>query len=263
MAISFVDIHCHLLPGTDDGAADWGESLAMARLAVDDGIATVIATPHQLGNYRANGGEEIRRRTTELQSRLQAAGVPLAVLPGADVRVDADIVEQLAAGDVLTLGDHGRHVLVELPHELYLPLGPLVARLARQNIVAILSHPERNEGILRQPAVVGPLVEAGCLLQITAGSVCGAFGPRCQQLAERLLAEGYSHFIATDAHGSRSRRPLMRRAFERAIELTDVETATRLCSTNPGLVANGQPVDPGRRDVPPSRTGSWRSKSAA
>jgi protein-tyrosine phosphatase len=263
MAGSFVDIHCHMLPGIDDGAADWGESLAMAQMAADDGIATVIATPHQLGICRGNRGEEIRRRTTELQARLQAAGVPLTVLPGADVRVDADIVEQIAAGEVLTLGDHGRHVLVELPHDLYLPLEPLVARLARLGTDCILSHPERNEGILRKPEVVGPLVDAGCLLQITAGSVCGLFGPRCQQLAEWLLADGLCHFVATDAHGARSRRPLVRRAFERVAELTDVETATGLCSTNPGLVATGQPVLPGRQVVSRRRTSWWQRNPAA
>jgi protein-tyrosine phosphatase len=263
MDASFVDIHCHMLPEIDDGATDWDESLAMARLAVNDGIATVIVTPHQLGNFRCNQAAEIRRRTADLQSRLHAAGVPISVLPGADVRIDADLVEQLACGEVLTLGDHRRHVLIELPHELYLPLEPLLARLAPLNIMAILSHPERNEGVLRKPAVLAPIVEGGCLLQVTAGSLCGTFGPRCQQLAEWLIGQGLVHFIATDAHGSRSRRPLMRRAFERVVELTDAQTAIELCSTNPELVANGRSVASQRRDVPRRRTGWWRGKPAA
>jgi protein-tyrosine phosphatase len=263
MTVSFVDIHCHLLPGVDDGAKNWDESLEMAHIAVEDGIATVIVTPHQLGNYRGNQGEEIRRRTAELQARLHAEGVPLMVLPGADVRVDADIVERLACGEVLTLGDHRRHLLIELPHEMYLPLESLLARLNRHGIAAILSHPERNEGILRRPAVLATLVEAGCLLQVTAGSICGTFGPQCQQLAEWLLIEGLVHFVASDAHGPRSRRPLMRRAFDRVIELTDERTAIELCSTNPGLVANGGEIRSGRQLAARPRTNWWRRNPAA
>lgn len=262
MTIEFVDIHCHLLPEIDDGAKDWEESLAMARLATADGIATIVVTPHQLGNFRHNSGDEIRRRTVELQQLLDANGISLRVLPGADVRIDADMVEQLAVGNVLTLGGHRRHVLLELPHEMYLPLEPLLARLSSRNIVGILSHPERNEGILRQPNVLGRLVDAGCLLQVTAGSLCGTFGPACQQLAISIIEQGLAHFVATDAHGCRSRRPLMRRAYEQVASLTDRDTAMALCSINPGLVAMGQIVPSGRRTVPNCRRG-WRLRRAA
>jgi protein-tyrosine phosphatase len=259
--VSFVDIHCHMLPGIDDGAKDWNESLGMARLAIDDGITTVIVTPHQLGGFRPNDGDRIRRLTEELQERLTAACVPLAVLPGADVRIEADMIELVSRGDVLTLGDHRRHVLMELPHELYLPLEPLLERLSRLQMVGILSHPERNEGILRRPDVLPPLVDAGCLMQVTASSLCGAFGRACQQLAERIVAEGLVHFIASDAHGSRSRRPMMRRAFERVAELTDEATAIDLCGRNPELVARGQAVSPGRRSMSIRKRGWWRRKA--
>ena len=263
MTISFVDIHCHLLPGIDDGAKDWDESLAMARLAVEDGTATIIATPHQLGSFSANGGDAIRRLVAELQQRLDAARIPLKVLPGADVRIEPELVERLTRGEVLTLGDHRRHVLLELPHELYLPLEPLLEQLSRRKITGILSHPERNQGILRQPEVLAPLVEAGCLLQTTAGSLCGSFGPVCQQFCEWLLAEGMVHFVATDAHGVRSRRPLMQRAFNRVVELCGEATAIDLCSGNPGQVAAGQPVAAGRREVRRQRRGWGLRRSVA
>jgi protein-tyrosine phosphatase len=262
MAISFVDVHCHLLPGIDDGAKDWDESLAMARLAVEDGTATIVATPHQLGNFDHNRGDDIRGLVAEVQQRITAARIPLTVLPGADVRIEPDMVERLVRGDVLTLGDHRRHVLLELPHELYLPLEPLLERLSRRKIIGVLSHPERNQGILRQPDVLGPLVDAGCLLQITAGSLCGTFGPECQAFCEWLLSEGLVHFVATDAHGPRSRRPLMQRAFERVVELAGETTATDLCSNNPGRVAAGQSVTAGRREVKRQRRGWGRRRVA-
>lgn len=264
MIDSFVDIHCHLLPGIDDGASDWDDALVMARMAVEEGTSTIIATPHQLGNFGHNRGDDIRRRVQELQRRLDEADVPLRVLPGADVRIEADMVAGLKRGDVLTLGDHGCHVLLELPHELYLPLDSLLEDLSRKNMVGILSHPERNQGILRQPDVLLPLVEAGCLMQITGGSLSGSFGPDAQGLAEWMLSQGLVHFVATDAHGTRSRRPLMRRAFERICELVDDETAMELCGDNPARVAEARSVSPGRRAVRQApRRGWWRRRAAA
>jgi len=263
MGISFVDIHCHLLPGIDDGAKDWEESLAMARLAVEDGTRTIIATPHQLGNFGHNRGDQIRTLVAELQQRLNAAQIPLVVLPGADVRIEPDMLARLLQGDVLTLGDHRQHVLLELPHELYFPLEPVLQELSRRKIVGVLSHPERNQGILRQPEVLAPLIEAGCLMQITAGSLCGTFGPQCQHFCEWMLAGGLVHFVASDGHGPRSRRPLLRRAFERVAELTDEATGVALCNANPSSVAAGELVSATIRDVPRRRRGwSFRKVSA-
>jgi protein-tyrosine phosphatase len=263
MTISFVDIHCHIVPDIDDGAVDWDESLAMAELAASDGTTTMIATPHQLGSFGHNSGDAIRSSVHELQQRLLASGVPLAVLPGADVRIEDQLVERLLSGDVLTLGDHRRHVLLELPHELYLPLEPLIERLSRHNITAVLSHPERNQGILRSPDVLAPLVDAGCLMQITAGSLCGSFGPECQQLAESMIVDGLVHFVATDSHGARSRRPLMSRAFERVSQLAGHDAAVELCCQNPTHVAVGQSVQSGRLRSQPGRRRWWSKKSVA
>jgi protein-tyrosine phosphatase len=254
---AFVDIHCHLLPGVDDGASDLPASLAMAAMAVDDGAATVIATPHQLGGFRRNHGDDIRRRTAELQAELDRAGIPLTVLPGADVRIEEGLVAGIAAGEVLTLGDRRRHVLLELPHELYFPLEGLLAELRQHGIVAILSHPERNAGLLYNRDLLAPLVDAGCLMQVTAGSLMGTFGPDCQQMSDWMLSEGLVHFVATDAHGPQSRRPLMRRAYERVLELIDESTARDLCCHHPALVAAGSDVPAGRRRR--TTKSGWRS----
>ena len=247
MHASFVDIHCHLLPGIDDGAADVATSLAMARLAEQDGTHTIICTPHQLGSYGGNRGDAIRRAVAQLQRRLAHGGHSLQVLPGADVRIEDGMLEQLDDGNVLTLADRGKHVLLELPHELYFPLEPLLDQLRAQNLVGILSHPERNQGLLRDRSAIGPLVDAGCLMQVTAGSLTGSMGSEPQRMAEWMLAEGFVHFLATDAHGARSRRPRMRRAFERAAELAGLATAEELCISNPAAVAAGLEITVGRR----------------
>ena len=260
---AYVDIHCHILPGIDDGARDWDDALAMARLAVEDGTSTIIATPHQLGSWNQNRGDDIRRLTAELNERLQAEQIPLTVLPGGEARFEAELVERIASGDVLTLGDRHRHVLVELPHELYLPLDSLLKSLVSRRISVILAHPERNQGILRQPELLGTVVDAGCLAQITAGSLCGTLGSELQQMSEWMVREGLVHIVATDAHGPRTRRPLLGRAYEKLCEIADEQTAQDLCYRIPARIAAGHTVTTGRRSVPRRRTGWFSRREAA
>ncbi len=252
----FVDIHCHLLPAIDDGSTDWETTLAMARMAVEDGIETIVVTPHQLGNFAHNRGDDIRARTTQLQEVLDDHSIPLRVMPGGDVRIEDGMIEKLVSGEVMSLGDLRRHVLLELPHELYFPLEGVLASLQRHGMTGILSHPERNRGLLQEPSLLPRLVDAGCLMQVTAGSLMGTFGPDSQGLAEWMLGERLIHFLATDAHGPKSRRPLMGRAAERVAKLADAQTADDLCKHNPALVAQGQLVPSGRRA--PVRRKGWR-----
>lgn len=263
MSISFVDIHCHILPGIDDGPRDWDESLAMARLAVADGTSTIVATPHQAGSFSQNRGPDIRLLATELQQRLDAAAIPLRVLPGGEIRIETGLADGLAREELLTLGDHRHHVLIELPFEIYLPLDSILEELAHQKLTAILAHPERNDGLCRRPELLAPLVDAGCLTQLTAGSLCGTFGPESKELAEWLLEMGLVHIVSSDGHGPRARRPLLRRAHERVEALVDRQTADDLCGHNPARVASGQSVRPGRRpQKQPRRRQSWWSRNA-
>ena len=253
----FVDIHCHLLPGIDDGAKSLEETLAMASIAVADGIETIIVTPHQLGSFVHNDGNSVRAKTSQLQQYFTAHQIPLRVLPGADVRIEEGMIEKLQRGDVLTLADRGKHLLLELPHELYFPLEPVLQAIRRLGICGILSHPERNLGLLKQPHLLAPLVEQGCLMQVTAGSLLGTFGKPSQDLAEWMLRERLVHFLATDAHSSKSRRPLMARAYERATELIGSEAASLLCRQNPAAVAAGRDVSLKLPGVPRKSSGTW------
>lgn len=256
MLAPLVDIHCHLAPAIDDGPPDFETSLAMARLAEDSGTHTIIATPHQLGNFSHNHGAAIRRAVADLQRRLAHAGSQLQVLPGADVRIEDGMIEKILSGEVLTLADRRKHVLLELPHELYFPLESLLDQLRRHDLVGILSHPERNQGILQQPDVLPALVDAGCLMQVTAGSLVGGMGRGPQRMAEWMLSQGLVHFIASDAHGIRARRPRMNHAFQRVVELAGPDAALEICSTNPAAVAAGQETATGRREMTVER--GWR-----
>lgn len=258
-----IDIHCHLLPGVDDGSASWDETLAMAELAVDDGISTVVATPHQLGVHGDNHGDAIRAQTARLQEFLDQRGVPLRVLPGADVRIEPEMIRKLQSGEVLTLADRRRHVLLELPHEVYIPLDRLLSGLSAVEMVAVLSHPERNLGILGNRHLLPPLVDAGCLLQVTAGSLVGTFGPQVQKLAQWAIQHRLVHFVGTDAHGAKSRRPLLRRAFDCVAGLAGEPTAVALCSGNPGRVLAGKAVTPPHAEATKPGLAGWLRRKKA
>jgi protein-tyrosine phosphatase len=261
-----IDIHCHLLPGLDDGAADWDEAVGMAEIAAADGIAAIVATPHQLDAFARNDAATIRAAAGHLQQLLDRRRIALRVLPGGEVRIEPDLPRKLRDGPALTLADRRRHVLLELPHDMYLPLDRLLAELRGQGITGILAHPERNGGILRQPQVLRPLVEDGLLLQATAGSFLGAFGPQVQALAESLLAEDFLHLVASDAHGTAARRPQLSEAFARIAQLADRDTAVELCCRNPARIVAGERLEiPHNRHMRPallsrlrcSKVGTW------
>jgi protein-tyrosine phosphatase len=238
----FVDIHCHMLPALDDGPQGWDEAVAMAEIAMADGIAAIVVTPHQLGNYSLNTPDQIVAQTDRFRQTLKQRAIRLQLFPGADVRIDPELSQKVQIGEVLTLADRHRHLLLELPHEVYISLDGLLKQLRANDIVGILSHPERNRGIISQPNILRSLAEQGCLLQITAGSVLGKFGWQSQKLAEWMIEQGLAHFIATDAHGLKSRTPVLSHAFQRVTELSSRDNAIDLCCRNPACVIAGIPI---------------------
>jgi protein-tyrosine phosphatase len=239
----FVDIHCHVVPGIDDGAADLAESIAMARMAESDGTHCLIATPHQLGSNSHVTAEAIREGVASLRMALESNGIDVSVVPGADVRIEPELPKLVKQGKVVTLADRGRHVLLELPHDTYISLDPLLATLGRQGLVGILSHPERNRGIIRSPEVMEHVVAAGGLLQITAGSLLGGFGSAPRKIAEYAVERRLVHFIASDAHDTEKRPFGMQAAYDAIGQLADERLAALVCCENPARVFAGDDVD--------------------
>jgi len=241
----------------DDGAVSWEESVALARLAAADGISTVIATPHQLGRYREVRAERIRALVVQLQQVLRQQNVDLCVLAGADVRIEPEVVGKIQSGEVVTLADRRRHVLLELPHEVCPPLDQLLGHLHQAGLSGILSHPERNRAIQAEPNLVGRLVHAGWLIQITAASLTGTFGSRARSVAEWLVQQGLVHFVATDAHSTMARPPVLSRAWTRVVELAGPDLAEEWFRTNPGAVIAGRDVMSGPRKTPKPAWFGW------
>lgn len=237
-----IDLHAHVLPGIDDGPSTWEESLLMCRQAVEDGITTLVATPHITPGVYANTRESITAAVEELRGRLQAAGIPLAIVPSAEVWLDSDL---LLDGDAVIpyLGDGGdrRFVLIHVPPRVVLDSAcDLVYTLAGRGVTAIVSHPERHRAFQKEPEQLRALVAAGALSQVTAASVVGKFGRSSAVAARRLLELGLVHAIASDAHSHDHRPPVLSEGVAAAAEVVGVEQARFLVSEGPATILVGR-----------------------
>lgn len=203
-----IDVHCHLLPGIDDGATDLDMALAMARLAVDAGIQGVVCTAHHLNGVHHNPAADLRAALASLRAALAAAHLPLTLYPGAELHLVPELPDQLRAGHAMTFNDLGRAALVELP-KTTVPLGAetLLEELLYQGITPIIAHPERNLTLLRDSARLVEWIGWGCHAQVTAQSITGDFGAARQQACQQWLAQGCIHLVASDAHRPRGRSP--------------------------------------------------------
>jgi protein-tyrosine phosphatase len=245
-----IDLHCHLLPGIDDGAPDLATALAMARIAARDGITVTACTPHIYPGMYDNDGPAIRRAVAELQVRLQDAGVPLRLTLGADTHIAPDLVAGLRAGRVPTLGD-SRYFLLEPPHHVAPPrLAETAFELLAAGYVPVITHPERLSWIEDRYDTFVELARQGVWLQATAGSLIGRFGKAAQYWGERLLDEGWVHILATDAHGVDRRPPLLAEGQKAAERWLGAGEAYHLVMTRPrGILDN---VAPERLPAPPA-----------
>lgn len=205
-----IDLHCHLLPGIDDGARDMKESLALARLAYINGIRKVIVTPHIYPGRYNNDANNIRNVFTTFKQTLQDYDIPLQVGMAAEVRICPEIPMMLEQNLIPFLGysDGYSILLLELPYQ-QIPLGSdkIISWLMQRKIRPLIAHPERNAEIVSNLKKVQPFVELGCWLQLTAASVAGFFGHKIQQCTHQLLEKGWVSVIATDAHNQESRPP--------------------------------------------------------
>lgn len=238
-----IDLHCHILSNIDDGSRNIKTSLEMAKLAVDEGVKVVIATPHCIPEVFFTERRAVLSGVVELQSALNRAGIKLQVLPGMEVHLTLDVPERLANGSALTLNDNGKYVLLELPmNSVPAYAGQVIFEIMLKGIKPILAHPERNRDIIEAPQLLYELIEKGCLVQVTAGSLTGHFGTRIQQLTKEFIQLGWVDFIASDAHDPIKRPFLLKEASLIAEDLLGSERALQLVQRNAEKVIKGEVI---------------------
>ena len=238
-----IDLHCHILPGIDDGPKTREEAIAMCRLAFEDGCRAMVATPHQ---RRGRWWNSDRGAIADLARDLQAGlGTELRILVGGEVHVDSELlaeVEKLPEGGICTLAG-SRYLLIELDDRGRAGEAiSLVHELAVAGWIPVVAHPEFIPWLAGDLELTARLVSLGARMQLTAMSVTGDFGRPPQQTTHALIDAGLVHFIASDCHGIRRRPPGLKRAYQTVAARWGEEAARLFLVDGPRAVIEDRPL---------------------
>lgn len=242
-----IDIHVHILPGIDDGPRSLEDSLEMARLAREDGITTMVATPHLFRHRMVdpetfNSPDTIRQAVAALNQELAAAGIDLTILPGCEIPLFPEILRFIDEGRVLTMNDTQRYICLEMPDTVIPPATEEICfQLSSRGLTPIITHPERNPVFYEMPQKLRRLISLGCLAQITSRSLTGGFGWRVSRFTKKLVREGLVQLMATDAHSVEHRPPLMGKALKKLTKLVGESRAWDMVTTLPDRIIKGEP----------------------
>ncbi|WP_043931174.1 tyrosine-protein phosphatase [Bacillus sp. EB01] len=208
-----IDIHCHILPKLDDGAANMEEALRMAAQAVEQGIDTIIATPHHMNSRDDNPRSLVTENVQKLNRVFQEESVNLTLLPGQEVRIHGELLEGIENGNIQGLGN-SNYLLIEFPSN-HVPryTEKLFFDLQLKGFIPIVAHPERNQQLIERPELLYNLVKNGALSQITSASAAGKFGKKIRKFTLQLIEANLTHFLASDAHNTTSRGFVMGEAY--------------------------------------------------
>jgi protein-tyrosine phosphatase len=272
-----IDLHSHILHALDDGPETMDESIQMCWISYRDGVRTIVATPHTLNGEYQNDRSTILAKVKELNETIKKLGADpstrlpselsplsfdlkiapmtqlpndpmtnLRILPGADIHFSNEILVQLDQGEVTTVGDGKKFLILEFPFQaIPFRTEEVLFQLMAKGIVPIISHPERNLEIVRRPARYYEMIRMGCLGQVTAMSLTGGFGAKIKGFAEKLLKKRLIHFIASDAHNVNGRPPILSAAIKEAEKIVGKEEARKMVTEYPKAILEGK-----RPDVP-------------
>nr|WP_289037966.1 CpsB/CapC family capsule biosynthesis tyrosine phosphatase [uncultured Allobacillus sp.] len=208
-----IDLHSHILFGVDDGAQTIEDSVEMARAAVADGIRVIYATPHHLTTRYENERDVVLPKLNELNAEFDRLGIDLVVKPGQELRIHGDLLEGLQEGTSIPLGNTD-YMLVEFPSN-HVPryTERVLFDIQSAGYKPIIVHPERNSDLIQNPDKLLELVQNGVLTQVTAASIAGKFGKKIKEFSMQLIESNLTHFVASDAHNTRTRGFCMKEAY--------------------------------------------------
>lgn len=254
-----IDIHHHLLFGLDDGSPNIDTSMAMAELAMEEGITHIVCTPHANDTHRYQP-EINEERLAELKRRLDGR-ITLGL--GCDFHLSYDnILDALEHPAKYTINGKD-YLLVEFPDYGISPhIAESFYRMQLKGMLPVITHPERNPSINQHPERLAEWMRGGCLVQITASSVTGRFGKTAERFAHELLSRNWVHFLATDSHNLTSRPPKAREAYEYVAQNYGTETAERLCVTNPHAAFYGEKFPPQPQPIGLYEETPWQQSAA-
>ncbi|MGF2114816.1 tyrosine-protein phosphatase [Enterococcus casseliflavus] len=238
-----IDLHCHILPGVDDGAENIEASIAMAEQAVSQGITHILCTPHHNNGKYTNPKSEVISLVSSLQAELDKRNLPLTVFEGQEVRITGDLIEDIRNDKILFTDIEDTYIMIEFPtmevpsytHKLFL-------QLFQMEKIPVIVHPERNAYFRKDPNNLIQFLEMGCLAQLTAPSYVGVFGKSVQRTAKQMVKNNLVQMIASDAHGVNKRSFYMKEAYKQIAKDFGEDKVIRMKRVTKDLL-NGDPTE--------------------
>jgi len=237
---ALIDIHCHILPAIDDGSPDMETTMRMLEIAERDNIQHIVASPHYRHGEKPSL-QEIFELLQTVQEKAERRGIPVRLYCGADIRLTYELVRAIETSEVLTI-NNSRYFLLELPDLIPPRIEDFIFEAKIKGYVPIITHPERNYSLLSSPEKTGTLRESGALFQLTAMSITGDFGSRIRKLSLHMLKEGQVDFVASDAHSTNRRKPLLSAAYHEVADILGDDEARKMFIENPGAVVENREI---------------------
>lgn len=240
-----IDIHCHILPGYDDGASTLEESMTMIRMAVSSGVNGIVATPHFRGDPQSlEAAVYLKRLYLELEDAIRQAGLPLRLYSGAEILCMPQTVEMAQRGQLPTLGNT-RYVLTEFFfNETFSYMDEILTGIAQAGYIPVVAHPERYETIQRDPRRLIRWFRKGYIIQLNKGSILGTLGHRAEMAADWILSSGLAHLVASDAHSASHRTTDMTALRSRLLDEYESDYVQILMDQNPARLIRGEEMVP-------------------
>lgn len=228
----YVDIHTHILPGVDDGAADMSQALSLVRMAYKNGTRTMFLTPHYRGKYKKNDPQNLAE-TFEYFCEMVNQELPgMKLYLGNEIYYQQEAPERLSAGRILSMNG-SRYCLLEFqPSSLRSQVISGVSEMVRNGFIPIIAHAERYNIFRKDKTLTDEVLEIGALIQLNADSIMGKHGLGVSLFCKKLLKEQKAHFVASDAHDTKNRAPLLRDCWWKVYKLCGREYAIKLFYDN-------------------------------
>lgn len=238
-----IDLHCHILPGVDDGAENLKASIAMAEKAISQGITHILCTPHHNNGKYSNPKSRVISLVSFLQSELDQRNLPLTLMEGQEVRITGDLIEDIRRDKILFTDLDDTYILIEFPTmEVPTYVEQIFFELKSLGMTPVIVHPERNAYFRKDPNHLIPFLEIGCLAQLTAPSYVGIFGRDIQKTAKIMVEHNLVQMMASDAHGVKKRTFYMREAYDQISKDFGQHKVTKMQDVAKDLI-NGDQID--------------------
>lgn len=246
LMIKMFDVHCHILPGVDDGSSSMEESLKLAKEAEKQGIVATLVTPHHMDGEYVNHKSDVIAKTKIFQKEIDNHGINLKVFPSQEVHINGDLLNEIDNDDILFADDSNRYLMLELPHS-GVPeyTEKMLYELEVRGITPVIVHPERNHGFQENHDLLYSFVEQGAATQLTASSYLGVFGNKVENFTKEIIAANLGTTFGSDTHNFKGRRYRMKDAYAK-LEREFGEKYVSRYEYNARSIINGEDIVQGK-----------------